>query len=111
MCNTPKYAKLEERTGRLSVALKYSNYCKKLLFTDQYHLIKGTVFMVELAKLNNLLYVNKSVGSYTFSSIENYVMATFGRSSNICFKPPQYLILILKSLEGVMRCVPKLKEL
>lgn len=64
MCNTPKYAKLEERTGKMYMVLKYSNYCKKTSFyKSQCNLIKGIVFTAELAKLNDLPYVNKSVGS------------------------------------------------
>lgn len=39
MCNTPKYAKLEERTGELCMALKYCSCCKRLHFIIQGDLI------------------------------------------------------------------------
>lgn len=64
MCNTPKYAKLEERTGKVYMVLKYWNYYTKTYFyKSQCNLIKGIVSAAELAKLNDLPYVNKSVGS------------------------------------------------
>lgn len=57
MCNTPKYAKLEERTGELYMVLKYSNNCKRLHFIIQYDLFFFS------HGVTNFSYVSRSVGS------------------------------------------------